>query len=87
MSAAVKRFLPLLDEVARDFCRMLTGRVEREGRGDGGKRSLTVDPSPDLFRFALEGQRSLLCVILHFYSSLFVQLLCASLSSSETCGN
>uniref|UniRef100_UPI0037E9405B cytochrome P450 11C1 n=1 Tax=Semicossyphus pulcher TaxID=241346 RepID=UPI0037E9405B len=54
MTAAVKRFLPLLDEVASDFCRMLRARVEREGRGEEGKRSLTVDPSPDLFRFALE---------------------------------
>lgn len=58
MSAAVKRFLPLLDEVARDFCGMLRARAEREGRGDEGKRSLTMDPSPDLFRFALEGQGS-----------------------------
>lgn len=54
MAAAVRRFLPLLDEVARDFCRMLSGRVEREGKGHGGKSSLTLDPSPDLFRFALE---------------------------------
>ncbi|XP_069393696.1 cytochrome P450 11C1 isoform X2 [Paralichthys olivaceus] len=54
MSAAVKRFLPLLDEVSRDFCQMLQARVEREGRGKRGKRSLTIDPSPDLFRFALE---------------------------------
>ncbi|XP_037532832.1 cytochrome P450 11B, mitochondrial [Nematolebias whitei] len=54
LSAAVKRFLPLLDEVAKDFCRMLQMRVEREGRGEEGKRSLTIDPSPDLFRFALE---------------------------------
>uniref|UniRef100_UPI003AAC870A cytochrome P450 11C1 n=1 Tax=Centroberyx gerrardi TaxID=166262 RepID=UPI003AAC870A len=54
MSAAVKRFLPLLDEVAGDFCRMLRARVEREGRGAEGRRSLTIDPSPDLFRFALE---------------------------------
>lgn len=58
MTAAVKRFLPLLDEVARDFCRMLQARVEREGRGEEGRRSLTIDPSPDLFRFALEGRRS-----------------------------
>ncbi|KAM9310353.1 cytochrome P450 11C1 [Pholidichthys leucotaenia] len=49
MTAAVKRFLPLLDEVAKDFCRMLQARVEQKGR-----RSLTIDPSPDLFRFALE---------------------------------
>lgn len=55
LSDAVKRFLPLLDEVAKDFCRMLQTRVEREGRGEEGKRSLTIDPSPDLFRFALEG--------------------------------
>ncbi|XP_027143278.1 cytochrome P450 11C1 [Larimichthys crocea] len=54
MSSAVKRFLPLLDDVARDFCRMLRVRVEREGRGEEGKRTLTMDPSPDLFRFALE---------------------------------
>uniref|UniRef100_A0A3P8UWU3 steroid 11beta-monooxygenase n=1 Tax=Cynoglossus semilaevis TaxID=244447 RepID=A0A3P8UWU3_CYNSE len=54
MSAAVKRFLPLLDEVAKDFCQMLQARVDREGRGKEGKRSLTIDPSPDLFRFALE---------------------------------
>lgn len=58
MSAAVRRFLPLLDEVARDFCRMLRTKVEKEGRGVEGKRSLTMDPSPDLFRFALEGLRS-----------------------------
>lgn len=58
MSAAVQRFLPLLDEVARDFCQMLQTRVEREGRGEEGKRSLVMDPSPDLFRFALEGRRS-----------------------------
>lgn len=58
MSAAVWRFLPLLDEVAKDFSRMLRTKVEREGRGEEGKRSLTMDPSPDLFRFALEGLRS-----------------------------
>uniref|UniRef100_A0A8D3AWV9 steroid 11beta-monooxygenase n=1 Tax=Scophthalmus maximus TaxID=52904 RepID=A0A8D3AWV9_SCOMX len=54
MSAAAKRFLPLLDEVAGDFCQMLQARVESEGRGKEGKRSLTIDPSQDLFRFALE---------------------------------
>uniref|UniRef100_A0A8C4E962 steroid 11beta-monooxygenase n=1 Tax=Dicentrarchus labrax TaxID=13489 RepID=A0A8C4E962_DICLA len=54
MTSAVKCFLPLLDEVARDFCRMLRVRVDREGRGEERKRSLTLDPSPDLFRFALE---------------------------------
>nr|XP_061814193.1 cytochrome P450 11B, mitochondrial-like isoform X2 [Nerophis lumbriciformis] len=48
VSAAVRRFLPLLDQVARDFCRMLGDRVEAAG----GR--LTLDPSPDLFRFALE---------------------------------
>lgn len=58
MSEAIKRFIPLLDEVGREFCRMLQERVEREGRGEEGKRSLTIDPSPDLFRFALEGRRS-----------------------------
>ncbi|XP_076010750.1 cytochrome P450 11C1 [Genypterus blacodes] len=54
MSASVKRFLPLLDEVAGDFCGMLQARVEKEGRGGEGRRKLTIDPSPDLFRFALE---------------------------------
>lgn len=58
MSAAVKRFLPLLDEVAKDFSLMLQAKVEREGRGEEGQRHLTMDASPDLFRFALEGQRS-----------------------------
>lgn len=58
MSAAAKRFLPLLDEVAGDFCQMLQARVESEGRGKEGKRSLTIDPSQDLFRFALEGSGS-----------------------------
>lgn len=57
MSEAVRRFLPLLDEVAREFCQMLRTKVEKEGRGERGKRSLTTDPSPDLFRFALEGAR------------------------------
>ncbi|XP_012721270.2 cytochrome P450 11B, mitochondrial [Fundulus heteroclitus] len=54
LTAAVRRFLPLLDEVAKDFCGMLQARVEREGRGEEGKRCFTIDPSPDLFRFALE---------------------------------
>ncbi|XP_015236666.1 PREDICTED: cytochrome P450 11B, mitochondrial-like [Cyprinodon variegatus] len=54
LSAAVRRFLPLLEEVAKDFSGMLQARVEREGRGEEGRRSLTIDPSPDLFRFALE---------------------------------
>lgn len=57
MSEAVRRFLPLLDEVAKEFCQMLQTKVEKEGRGERGKRSLTIDPSPDLFRFALEGLR------------------------------
>ncbi|TNN02720.1 hypothetical protein fugu_010207 [Takifugu bimaculatus] len=54
MSEAVRRFIPLLDEVAQDFCHMMQTKVEREGRGERGKRSLTINPSPDLFRFALE---------------------------------
>lgn len=57
MSEAVRRFIPLLDEVAQDFCHMMQTKVEREGRGERGKRSLTINPSPDLFRFALEGPR------------------------------
>nr|XP_015806063.2 cytochrome P450 11B, mitochondrial [Nothobranchius furzeri] len=54
LSEAMKRFLPLLDDVAKDFCRMLQGKVERDGRGKESKSTLTFDPSPDLFRFALE---------------------------------
>lgn len=79
MSAAVRRFLPLLDEVARDFCRMLRARVEREGRGEEGKRSLTLDPSPDLFRFALEGQRSSSPVICDLWCILHVCLFSQSI--------
>ncbi|CAB1334392.1 unnamed protein product, partial [Coregonus sp. 'balchen'] len=59
MAPAVRRFLPLLDEVARDFCRMLATRVEKERGGEEGRCSLTFDPSPDLFRFALEVERML----------------------------
>uniref|UniRef100_A0A3Q3J1P8 Cytochrome P450, family 11, subfamily C, polypeptide 1 n=1 Tax=Monopterus albus TaxID=43700 RepID=A0A3Q3J1P8_MONAL len=54
MNVAVQRFLPHLDEVARDFCRMLQARVEKEGRVVEGKQSLTIEPSSDLFRFGLE---------------------------------
>ncbi|XP_073702972.1 cytochrome P450 11C1 [Garra rufa] len=54
MTSAVRRFLPLMDEVAQDFCRSLQHRVETEGVGETGQRSMTLDPSPDLFRFALE---------------------------------
>lgn len=57
MSEAVRCFIPLLDEVAQDFSHMMQTKVEREGRGERGKRSLTINPSPDLFRFALEGPR------------------------------
>ncbi|XP_028971609.1 cytochrome P450 11B, mitochondrial isoform X1 [Esox lucius] len=55
MTSAVHCFLPLLDEVARDFCHLVGTRVEKEGQGQEGRRSLTIDPSPYLFRFALEG--------------------------------
>ena len=57
MPGAVQRFLPLLDQVAGDFSRMLRARVER-----GARRSLTLDPSPDLFRFALEGPHAFLYI-------------------------
>ena len=57
LGSAVRRFFPLLDDVAQDFCRVLRRRVETEGGGEG-RCSLTLDPSPDLFRFALEGQFS-----------------------------
>lgn len=57
VSSAVRRFLPLLDDVAQDFCHSLRQRVETKGVGETGEHSLTFDPSPDLFRFALEGQR------------------------------
>ncbi|KAK2903715.1 hypothetical protein Q8A67_008428 [Cirrhinus molitorella] len=54
VASAVRRFLPLLDDVAQDFCHSLRHRVETEGVGETGQRSMTLDPSPDLFRFALE---------------------------------
>ncbi|XP_077086114.1 cytochrome P450 11C1 isoform X2 [Siphateles boraxobius] len=54
LSSAVRRFLPLLDDVAQDFCRSLRQRVEVGGAGETGQRRMTLDPSPDLFRFALE---------------------------------
>ncbi|RXN05072.1 cytochrome P450 mitochondrial-like protein [Labeo rohita] len=54
VASAVRRFLPLLDDVAQDFCRSLRHRVETEGVGETGQRRMTLDPSPDLFRFALE---------------------------------
>uniref|UniRef100_A0A8C1V318 steroid 11beta-monooxygenase n=1 Tax=Cyprinus carpio TaxID=7962 RepID=A0A8C1V318_CYPCA len=54
VASAVRRFLPLLDDVARDFCHSLRQRVETEGDGERDQRSMTLDPSPDLFRFALE---------------------------------
>ncbi|XP_066577272.1 cytochrome P450 11C1 [Amia ocellicauda] len=55
--AAVMRFLPQLAEVAGDFASRLRGRVEREGRG----AQLTLDLSPDLFRYALES----ICMVLY----------------------
>ncbi|XP_041963234.1 cytochrome P450 11B, mitochondrial [Alosa sapidissima] len=55
MSGAVRRFLPQLDEVAQDFCRLLRSRVEARGVAlDAGHHRLSLDPSADLFRFALE---------------------------------
>ncbi|XP_007256957.3 cytochrome P450 11B, mitochondrial [Astyanax mexicanus] len=54
LSSAVNRFLPLLDDVARDFCQLLHRKIQTEGRRESGNPSLTIDPSPDLFRFALE---------------------------------
>ncbi|NXC24653.1 CP11B protein, partial [Campylorhamphus procurvoides] len=48
--AGARKFLPLLDSVARDFAESLRGRV----RGTPGG-ALTIDPHPLLFRFTLEG--------------------------------
>ncbi|KAG9334317.1 hypothetical protein JZ751_008299, partial [Albula glossodonta] len=53
LNSAVQSYLPLMDDVARDFCLQLRRRVEMGRRGEGNQ-SLTLDPSPDLFRFALE---------------------------------
>ncbi|XP_036261731.1 cytochrome P450 11B, mitochondrial-like [Molothrus ater] len=47
--SGVRKFLPLLDSVARDFAESLRGRV----RGTPGG-ALTIDPHPLLFRFTLE---------------------------------
>lgn len=56
LSSAVHRFLPLLDEVAQDFTRLLLCKVQAEGQMESDTHSLTFGPSPELFRFALEGQ-------------------------------
>uniref|UniRef100_A0A4W4EGE9 steroid 11beta-monooxygenase n=1 Tax=Electrophorus electricus TaxID=8005 RepID=A0A4W4EGE9_ELEEL len=61
LSSAVQRFLPLLDEVARDFCHLLHRKIQMDGHGENEHRSLTLDPSPDLFRFALEAS----CYVLY----------------------
>ncbi|XP_077433077.1 cytochrome P450 11C1 [Vanacampus margaritifer] len=61
LSAAVQRFVPHMDEVARDFCRMMASRVEGQAGAKHGKSSLTLNPSPDLFAFALEAS----CYILY----------------------
>ncbi|TRY92167.1 hypothetical protein DNTS_004487, partial [Danionella cerebrum] len=54
VASSVRSFLPFLDEVALDFCNMLMCRVKKHGFEVGGHHTLTIDPSPDLFRFALE---------------------------------
>nr|AEM63542.2 steroid 11beta-hydroxylase CYP11B1 [Clarias gariepinus] len=54
LSSAVRRFLPLLDEVARDFLHVLQHKVHTKGQVENGTHTLTFDPSPELFRFALE---------------------------------
>ncbi|XP_077127692.1 cytochrome P450 11B, mitochondrial-like [Ranitomeya variabilis] len=45
----VKKFLPLLDEVAADFVSLMQRRINKNTRG-----ALTVDLYADLFRFTLE---------------------------------
>ncbi|XP_060776876.1 cytochrome P450 11B, mitochondrial isoform X1 [Neoarius graeffei] len=54
LSSAVRRFLPLLDEVAQDFSHVLRRKVQAEGQMENGTHTLAFDPSPELFRFALE---------------------------------
>lgn len=54
MSSAVRKFVPLLDEVACDFARLLRCKVQTEGQRECDTHTLTFDPSPELFRFALE---------------------------------
>ncbi|XP_057691333.1 cytochrome P450 11B, mitochondrial isoform X2 [Corythoichthys intestinalis] len=56
LKAAFQQFLPHLDEVARDFCRVTQARIESQGQS-----SLTFNPGPDLFAFALEA----ICYILY----------------------
>ncbi|XP_069041596.1 cytochrome P450 11C1 [Lepisosteus oculatus] len=55
--AAVMRFLPHLDEVACDFSVRLQRQVEQGPHG----RQLTLDLSPDLFRYTLES----ICYVLY----------------------
>uniref|UniRef100_UPI000B4C221B cytochrome P450 11B, mitochondrial-like n=1 Tax=Lonchura striata TaxID=40157 RepID=UPI000B4C221B len=52
--AGARRFLPLLDSVARDFARALRSRVRAAPGG-----ALTIDPHPLLFRFTLEADESI----------------------------
>ncbi|XP_071987917.1 cytochrome P450 11B, mitochondrial-like [Engystomops pustulosus] len=47
--AGVKKFLPFLDEVSKDFVSFMRRRINKNARG-----ALTVDLYRDLFRFTLE---------------------------------
>lgn len=47
---AVQKYTPLVDRVARDFCRALKARVVQNARG-----SLTLDIRPSIFHYAIEG--------------------------------
>ncbi|XP_053539835.1 cytochrome P450 11B, mitochondrial [Ictalurus punctatus] len=61
LNSAVRRFLPLLDEVARDFSRVLRLKMQTEGQVENDTQTLTFDPSPELFRFTLEAS----CLVLY----------------------
>lgn len=71
LSSAVRRFLPLLDEVARDFSGLLERKIQTEGRKRNHAHTMTFDPSPYLFRFALEGR----CETFNHRSGLSVSLI------------
>ncbi|XP_077455845.1 cytochrome P450 11C1 [Stigmatopora argus] len=56
LNEAVQQFLPHVDQVARDFCQVTRARIKGPDHG-----SITFNPGPDLFAYALEA----ICYILY----------------------
>lgn len=47
---ATHKFIPMVDRVARDFCKALKAKVLQNARG-----SLTLDIQPSIFHYSIEG--------------------------------